>query len=140
MYDGADGDYDDDDDDEDDDDDDDDDGDDDVDDDDGDVVDHDDDGFDDDDDGDGDDDDDDVHDCAADETKVSFLNPFNSPYKILEKWRQLRASQMPGTMFLIRLNHLIAVLVVFETTALTKQNVKHPFMAASWGYKHFVIL
>ena len=43
-------------------------------------------------------------------------------------------------MFLIRLSHLIAVLAVFETTALTQQNVKHPFMAASWGYKHLVIL
>ena len=40
-------------------------------------------------------------------------------------------------MFLIRLNHLIAVLAIFETTALTQQNAKHPFMAASWGYKHF---
>jgi hypothetical protein len=27
-------------------------------------------------------------------------------------------------MFLIRLNHLIAVLAIFETTALTQQNVK----------------
>ena len=43
-------------------------------------------------------------------------------------------------MFLIRLKHLIAVLAIFETTALTQQNVKHPFMAASWGYKHLVIL
>jgi len=43
-------------------------------------------------------------------------------------------------MFLNLLNHLIAVLAIFETTALTQQNVKHPFMAASWGYKHLVIL
>ena len=43
-------------------------------------------------------------------------------------------------MFLIRLNHLIAALAIFETTALTQQNVKHPCMAASWGYKHLVIL
>ena len=43
-------------------------------------------------------------------------------------------------MCLIRLNHLIAVLAIFETTALTQQNVKHPFMAASWGYKHLDIL
>ena len=43
-------------------------------------------------------------------------------------------------MFLIRLNHLIAVLAIFEATAMTQQNVKHPFMAASWGCKHLVIL
>jgi hypothetical protein len=47
-----------------------------------------------DDDGDYDDDDDHV-----DETNVSFLVPFNSPYIMFEKRQQSRASPRPGTLF-----------------------------------------
>ena len=62
---------------------------------------------DDDDDDDGDDDHDDNHDDdvdvdIADDTKVSVLSLFNSPQKMFEKWRQSRASQMPGTLFFSR--------------------------------------
>ena len=42
--------------------------------------------------------------------------------------------------FLVRPNHLIVVVVIFETTVLTQQNVKHTFMEASCGYKHLVNL
>jgi len=46
-----------------------------------------------------DDDDDGDDDDHVDETNVSFLVPFNSPYKMFEKRQQSRASPRPGTLF-----------------------------------------